>query len=330
MKSTEPLTLGIDIGGTKILTAVVRENGEVLSRHRSATQAAKGPETVVRAVFRSIGRTLSQSSLDISGIDAVGVGIAGLSDPESGILFTSPHLPGFRDFPLKDTIEKELGKATFIINDANAAALSEFQLGAGRGTHHLIYITVSTGIGGGIIVDGQVYSGASGVAGEIGHMTIDSNGPPCSCGNNGCWETLASGTALTRQARHRIKQGTVTSILNYADNDIEKVTPEVINAAARNGDNLAQELIAETGYYLGVGLANLVNLFNPEIIIIGGGLSNIGDRLLKPAFKVAGERAFKEAYQAVRLVPAALGQNSGVLGAALFAFKKIKETTTRC
>ena len=156
-------------------------------------------------------------------------------------------------------------------------------------------------------------------------MTIDDNGPLCNCGNRGCWETLASGTALTREAKRRITDGAITSILNYAG-EIEKVTAEVIYDAAQAGDDLAKELIAQTAYYVGIGLANLINLFNPELIVIGGGLSHMGDMLLEPAYKVAAERAFKEAYRAVRFAPAKLGQNSGVLGAAVFALEEMKRT----
>lgn len=197
----------------------------------------------------------------------------GLSNPETGILFTSPNLPRWRDVPLRDIIEKEFSKKAFIINDANAAALGELYFGAGRGANDFVYITISTGIGGGIIIDGKIYTGSIGTAGEVGHMTIDDNGPLCNCGNRGCWETLASGTALAREARHRIKERAKTSILDYADGDVEKVTAEAIDKAAQAGDNLAKELIVRTGYYLGVGLANLINIFNPEIIVIGGWLS---------------------------------------------------------
>jgi glucokinase len=156
-------------------------------------------------------------------------------------------------------------------------------------------------------------------------MTIDDHGPICKCGNRGCWETLASGTALAREAKHRIKEGVRTSILEYTEGDVEKVTAQVIHSAAEQGDSLAKELIARTGYYVGVGLANLINIFNPQLIVIGGGLSNIGDMLLGPAFEVAGERAYKEAFQAVRFASAELGRNSGVLGAAAFALQEMRK-----
>lgn len=319
----ELLTLGIDLGGSKILTAIVNPRGEILSSDESITPATKGRETVIQSILDSTHRVLKKASVAISEICAIGVGAAGISNPEIGILFTSPNLPGLRNVPLRDIMQERLGKKTFLINDANAAALGEFYFGAARGVRNFIYITLSTGIGGGIVIDGKIYTGAIGAAGEVGHMTIDDNGPICNCGNRGCWETLASGTALAREAKHRIKEGIRTSILKYADDDIEKVTAQVVHNAAKQGDSLAKELIAQTGYYVGVGLVNLINILSPELIVIGGGLSNIGDMLLKPAFKTARERAYKEVFQAVRFASAELGRNSGVLGAAAFALQEM-------
>jgi glucokinase len=319
------LTLGIDLGGSKILTAVVDTEGRMLSRDHSITPAKEGQRAVVKSILESVVRALAQAGIAAADLTAVGVGAPGLSNPETGILFTSPNLPGWKDVPLRDIIGKELGRKVFLINDADAAAIGELHFGAGRGVSNFVYVTVSTGIGGGIIVDGKIYAGSVGMAGEVGHMVIDDEGPVCNCGNRGCWETLASGTALAREARNRIEEGVETSILQLAGGDLEKINAEVIQEAAEAGDKLAGELIDRTAYYLGVGLANLVNIFNPELIIVGGGLSNIGDRLLKPAFAEAGRRAFKPAFQTVRFARAELGRNSGVLGAAAFALERLVE-----
>jgi len=317
------LTLGVDLGGSKILAAVVGPHGEIVSSDESITPATKGREAIMQSIVDSANRALEQAGVALSEICAIGMGAAGISNPEAGILFSSPNLPGLRNVLMRDIMQEKLGKKTFLINDANAAALGEFYFGAARGAHNFIYITLSTGIGGGIVLDDKIYTGAIGAAGEVGHMTIDDNGPICNCGNKGCWEMLASATALAREARHRIKEGVKTSILEYAEGDIEKVTAQIIHSAAEQGDRLAKKLITRTGYYVGVGLANLINIFNPELIVIGGGLSNIGDMLLEPAFKTAGERAYKEAFQAVRFASAELGRNSGVLGAAAFALQEI-------
>jgi glucokinase len=324
LEDTDDLILGIDLGGTKILTAVANSKGKMLSRDHSITPASRGYEAVIQSILESANHALEQADVTISELTAVGIGAPGLSNPETGVLFTSPNLPGWRDVPLRDIMQEKLNRKTFLINDANAAALGEFHFGAARGVRNFIYITLSTGIGGGIFIDGKIYSGAIGAAGEVGHMTIDDDGPICNCGNRGCWETLASGTALAREAKYRIKEGVTTSILEYAEGDIENVTAQIVQSAAENGDSLAKELIAQTGYYVGVGLANLINIFNPELIVIGGGLSNIGDMLLKPAFKVAGERAYRESFRATRFVSAGLGRNSGVLGAAAFALQETK------
>ncbi len=322
-EDTTTLTLGIDLGGSKTLTAVVNHRGEMLSTDESITPITSDRDVLVQSIVDSAHRALQKADVVISKISAIGIGAAGISNPEAGIVFTSPNLPALRNILLRDIIQERLGRKTFLTNDANAAALGEFFFGAGRGVHNFIYVTISTGIGGGIIIDGQVYAGAIGAAGEVGHMTIDDNGPVCNCGNRGCWEALASGTALAREAKRCIEAGKRTSILKCAEGDLEKVTPQAIHAAARQGDKLAKQLIARTGYYVGVGLANLINIFNPELIVIGGGLSNMGDMLLEPAIKTAGDRAFKEAYQSVRFASAQLGGNSGVLGAAAFALEKI-------
>jgi glucokinase len=316
------LALGIDLGGTKILTSVVDAAGRMLSRHHSMTPATRGREAVIEAVIESARRALQEAGIPPSELTAVGIGAPGLSNPATGILYTSPHLPGWQDVPLKDIIAKELGRTAYLINDANAAAVGEFYYGAGRGARNFIYITVSTGIGGGIIINGELYAGPTGTAGEVGHMVIDDNGPLCNCGNRGCWETLASGWALAAEAKRLIKKGTSTTILELAGGTIDKVNAEAVQQAALAGDKLASRLIARNAYYLGVGLANLINIFNPEVIVIGGGLADIGDRLLLPAYQEAGRRAFQQPYQATRFARAELGRNSGVIGAAAYALEQ--------
>ena len=324
--SNNPLAIGVDLGGSKILTAMVNIKGEILSSDHRTTPAAEGPEAVIQAMLGSIKQTVDRAGINAAGLEAICIGAPGLSNPETGVVFTSPNLPGWMDVPLKSIIEDKIGVKTFLINDANAAALGEMYFGAAKGARNFIYITISTGIGGGIVIDGEVYTGSLGTAGEIGHMTIDTNGPPCNCGNTGCWETLASGNALAREAKRQIAAGAETSILKYTGGDIDKVNAKVVHKAAQKGDSLAKELIAQTSYYIGVGLTNLINIFNPELIIIGGGLSNIGDLLLEPAYKVAGERAYKMAFKSVRFVRAELDKNSGVIGAAVYAFREVEKS----
>jgi glucokinase len=188
----------------------------------------------------------------------------------------------------------------------------------------MIYVTVSTGIGGGIIINGELYSGVDGCAAEIGHMTIDANGPECNCGNRGCLEVLASGTAVAREAIVRLKRGERSRISELVGDKLEDIDARIVGVAAKGGDPLASEIIAKAAYYLGVGLVNLVNIFNPERIIIGGGMSHLGDMLLEPAKRVVKERAFKLPAQSVSIVPSQLGDDAGVIGAALFVFQSAK------
>jgi len=323
----DELALGIDLGGTKILTSVVDADGKMLSRDHSVTPATRGREAVIQAVMESARQALKEAGISPSELTAVGIGAPGLSNPSTGVLYTSPNLPGWQDVPLRDIIAQELGRTAYLINDANAAAIGEFYYGAGRGAHNFIYITVSTGIGGGIIINGELYTGPTGTAGEVGHMVIDDNGPLCNCGNRGCWETLASGRALAAEAKRLIKKGTSTTILEQAGGTIDKVNAEAVHQAALAGDKLASRLIARNAYYLGVGLANLINIFNPEVIVIGGGLASIGDMLLLPAYEEAGRRAFKQPYKAARFARAELGRNSGVIGAAAYALGQSRRKT---
>ena len=324
-ENPKPVVLGVDLGGSKILTAVVNSQGKILSSDYRKTPASEGVEVVVQDILNSADHALEQVGISRTRLYAIGVGAPGISNPETGTIFTSPHLPEWHNVSLRGIIEGRSGKNTFLINDANAAAVGELYFGAGRGARNFIYITISTGIGGGIVINGGLYTGAIGTAGEVGHVTIDDNGPCCNCGSKGCWETLASGSALAREAKHQIQKGVPTSILDYTGGDVQKVTAEIIQTAAEHGDTLAKELIARTSYYLGIGLANLINIFNPELIVIGGGLSNMGDMLLSPAFKVAGDRAYKEACSTVRFALAELGVNSGVVGAAAFALSEMEK-----
>ena len=311
--------LAIDLGGTKIITAIISDQGQILTREYCLTLAEEGPPSVINRMLSAIDHLLSVKSMDLSQLDSISVAVAGAIDFDQGLVTSSPNLPGWQDIPLRDTIKEKYGVNTFLINDASAAALGEHCFGAGKGIRNLIYLTVSTGIGGGIIINGELYLGACGSAGEIGHMTIDVNGPRCSCGNIGCLETLASGTAVAREAARRISQGERSSLTEIVSGKIEDITAEKVDVAAVGGDSLAAEVISQAATYLGIGMVNLVNIFNPEMIIVGGGMAKMGDRLLNPARRVVMERAFQLPAQAVCIVPAQLGEDAGVIGAAVFA-----------
>ena len=309
----------IDLGGTKTMAAIVSHPPKIVARDYFLTLADEGMEAVTGRIFSAIDRLLSAENIDPSQLQGISIAAAGAIDLERGLVTSSPNFPGWRDVPLRDMASKRYKVNTVLINDANAEALGEHQLGAGKGISNLILVTIGTGIGGGIIINDRLYTGASGSAGEIGHTTIDVNGPKCSCGNTGCWEMLASGRAMAREAKGRISGGEKSILTEMVKGEIEEITTEKIGLAAQKGDPLALEVISRAATYIGIGMVNLVNTFNPEMIIVGGGVAKMGDLLLNPARQVVRERAFQLSAQAVRIVPAQLGDDAGVLGAAIFA-----------
>jgi glucokinase len=281
------------------------------------TLADEGTRAVINKLSSTINRSITQAKLKNTELMGIGIATAGILDTRRGIVTASPNLPGWHNVPLRDVIAARSGLTTYLINDASAAALGEHRIGAGRGFDNLLYLTVSTGIGGGIIINGELYSGANGCAGELGHMTVEADGPQCHCGSFGCLEALASGWAIAKKAATCINQGGKSCITELVEGRVENITAETVATAARQGDRLACDIVAKAANYLGIGLANLVNIFNPELIIIGGGLSKMGDMLLEPARKVIKERAFRLPAQTVRIVRARLGSNAGIIGAAI-------------
>jgi len=318
-KTQEPPVLAVDLGGTKILAALISKQGRVLARKHGPTLANEGPQPVINRICATIDHLLSKKNISPSQLDSISIAAAGVIDMEQGVNTMSPSLPGWCDVPLQDIVQEKYRVNTFLINDANAAALGEHQLGAGRGISNLLYITVSTGIGGGIIIDDKLYLGASGSAGEVGHITIDINGPKCSCGNTGCWQALVSGAVVAEEAKRRIEQGEKSALTGISGGKIEKITAETVEMAARCGDSLALEIILKAADYLGIGMVNLIHIFNPEMIIIGGGMSKMGDLLLGPMKQTINKRAHRLSAKAVRIVTSQLDDNAGVLGAAVFA-----------
>ena len=319
----ERLVIGIDLGGTKISTALANSAGKIIARDYRKTLASEGPDAVIARMLDAARLVMAEADVGISQVAAAGICAPGPLDVAAGIVVSPPNLPGWDRVPLRHLIADALAIPAFLEKDANAAAMGEYLFGAGRGTQHMIYVTVSTGIGSGLILDGKLYHGATSMAGEIGHTTIVPDGPLCGCGNYGCLEALASGTAIARRARELVAKCTPTLIGDLAEGAPERVTAKTVAQAAAQGDAKAQQIISEAMGYLGIGIANLVNLFNPQVIIIGGGLANIGDALFEPVQRVIEQRAFRAAVEAVRIVPAELGDDVGVLGAAAVALAQI-------
>ena len=313
--------LAVDLGGTKIATAIVSK-GKIITGAHQFTKAHEGPESVINRILSMIGSLLELKELDLSKVGGISIAAAGAIDSNKGVVTFSPNLPGWRNVPLKDIVEEKYGINTYVLNDASAAALGEHQFGAGRRVDNLILLTLGTGIGGGIIINGELYLGPSGAAGEIGHMSIDVNGQEDKCGNIGCLELIASGTAVAKEAIRRVKQGEKSSLADIVSGNIENITTEMVATAAKNGDSLAIEVISRMANYLGIGLVNLVNIFNPEMIVIGGGMANMGDILFEPVRRIVKERAFQLAVGLVQIVQAELGNNAGMIGAAEYASTK--------
>jgi glucokinase len=316
--------LAADIGGTKILTAILSSRGRMLAKDVCSTLADEGVSSVIERLCASIDNLLNGNNFKPSSLAGIGIACAGAIDAARGVITTSPNLPEWSDVPLAGLIAERYGVDTYLVNDASAAALGEHRFGAGQGLRNLVMLTLGTGIGGGIIIDGELYLGASGSAAEMGHMIIDVNGPECPCGSKGCLEVFASGTAVARDAAMRIGQGEKSSLVDMVQGRLEEITAGKVGAAARNGDALAIDVFSRAAYYLGIGLVNIVNIFNLEMIIIGGGMAEQAEFLLEPARQVVAAGAFPISAQAVRIVPAKLGNEAGVYGAAAYAFDQAK------
>ena len=314
--------LAVDIGGTKIMTAIISDNGRILAKDTCPTLAGEGVQAVIERLFIASDSLLNQHNMKSSQLGGIGIAAAGAIDSGRGLITLSPNLPGWRDVPLGEIVRERYRVDAFLVNDASAAALGEHRFGAGRGVSNLILLTLGTGIGGGIIINGEIYLGACGSAAEIGHMVIDVNGPECGCGNRGCLEALASGTAVARDAIRRLSQGERSSLTEMVGDKIESITAEQIGIAAQDGDELALDVLSQAANYLGMGMVNLVNIFNPEMIILGGGMAELGGLFIDPARRVVAEKAFPISVQAVRIVTAQLGNEAGVYGAAVFALEQ--------
>jgi glucokinase len=310
--------IGVDFGGTHIRAALVDEEGQIVEQLKRKTLAELGTKAVMDRIADAIKEVAAHVP---QGDEVVGVGAIapGPSDPFTGVVFQAPNLPGWENVHLAEELHKRVELPVWIGNDANLAALAEHRYGAGRGLSDIVYVTVSTGIGGGIIVNHQMLLGPDGMAAEVGHMQIVPDGPLCNCGNRGCVEALASGPNIAREARARLERGIESSLSKL---DHFPSTENVVQAA-REGDELACDVIRRAGEHIGMMVANLVHLFNTQRFIFGGGVTNAGDLLLDPIRDTAYERTMKSYHGTFDVVPAACGDNVGILGAAALAFSMV-------
>src|SRR6266571_6804000 len=367
-----PLVIGVDLGGTQIRTAVLH-GPNMLSRVSSLIGKDPAPERIIPHMFTTVEEALEQAGTKLNQIAGIGVATPGPMDYKTGVILAPPNLPGWERVPLRDLFIEHFHIPVFVENDANAGGLGEHMFGAGRGCNNIVYLTISTGIGGGVIIDGKLLEGVSGTAGEVGHMTIDWHGERCPCGNLGCLEYIASGTSIARKANEAIQAGEGIELLTFARTMLQHSTtvpnpsalptqghdpatvdlrfpPEEtddtslgsetgdeqqeehlhVNArtvalAAESGIPLARAIIQNAAEAIGVGLVNIIHGFNPEMIILGGGVTQMGRMLMEPAQRVVQERAMKVPREAVRIVQAQLGDNVGLVGAGALIYYYSKQ-----
>ncbi|MFW6308690.1 MAG: ROK family protein [bacterium] len=314
--------LGVDLGGTKILTALADKEGQVLARSNIPTQAAEGQEVIIGNIKKTIDTVLEESGITKDKIAKIGIGSPGPLNSKEGIIYETANLP-WKNVPLVDIMEEQTGRPVSLENDANAAALGEKWFGAGKDVEHMIYVTVSTGIGGGIIIDKRILQGADGAGGEIGHMVIKPEGPVCGCGKRGCLEALASGTAIARIGKESYHEDKSTLIAEMAGDDPEKIDAILVAQAAKKGDPTAQKIYEQAGYYLGMGLANLINIFNTEKIVFGGGVMKDRELLNEPMMDSLQKNTLPTSLDKVELTNSELKSDTGVMGALAVAMEDI-------
>lgn len=303
------------MGGTKIATGIVDPDGNVLDKVIRPTEVPKGERRVIDNIFETIYESLSIAGLSIKEIGGIGIGSPGPLSVKEGVVISAPTL-GWFDVPIRDLVATEFGVTTVLDNDTNVAGLAELWYGAGKDSTNMIYISVSTGIGSGLLLNRKLYRGTNDYAGEIGCITVLEGGPLCSCGRKGCLEALASGTAMANNAKESIRNGAESMILDLVAGDIESITALTIAEADKAGDQLAGKIIDSAIKYLSIGISNLISIFNPDTIVIGGGVSNLGDRLFIPLTEQVKNRALKAPAAGVKILPSQLGGEVGIIGAA--------------
>jgi len=311
-------SIGVDLGGTNIVSAIVNYQGKIINRLKVPTFAERGKEATIKRIIEAIHKNIVQSSVAPDEIIGIGIGAPGPLDIKRGIINFAPNLPGWRDVPLRKILEDEFNMKVVLENDANAAAWGERCFGIGRGVDNLVCFTLGTGIGGGIIIDGKIYHGNNYGAAELGHMTVNKDGPRCNCGNYGCLEAYSSATGIKNRIKNRIKEGIKSKFLNFDNDDelFESLRLKLIFESARKGDKLTKSVVEEAISYLGIAIANIANILNPEMVVLVGGITNEGDKLLIPLRREVKKRAFYSNYKSLKIVIGELGGNAGVLGAA--------------
>lgn len=308
--------VGVDLGGTKIYTALVDLDGNMINEITVKTEAHKGDKAVLEKLISTIDTVLE--GIDINEVKAIGVGSPGPLDIKKGLIVYTPNLP-FKNFNIVKPIKEKYNIPTYLDNDANAATLGEFMFGAGKGSTNMVYVTVSTGIGGGAIINGSLFRGSTANALEIGHTTVMKGGPRCGCGNTGCAEAVASGTAIMKRGREAVESKVETSLKDY-----DEVTAKEVFIEAKKGDKVSQDILNDALSYLGITIANIANSFDPDKIVMGGGVSQAGNIVFEKIDYEMERRCLKIIYDNCKIEKAVLGSKAGVLGAAALAILESK------
>lgn len=320
----KPYAIGIDVGGTKITAGVLDRDAHVLASYVSRAHVGHLPAAVVDAIEEAFHASLAEAGLAREDVAGVGVGFAGHVNGPAGLVLTSSNLPAWDNVPLRDQVAERMGVPVVLENDSNCATVAEHRYGAGRGTRHMCYVTFSTGYGLGIIIDGKLYVGATGTAGEIGHTVVDPDGPMCTCGKRGCVMSYACGMALSHMACERVISGEKTLLRDICGDTPEHVSGEIVAECARQGDAVAIELLTIAGTYFGIGLSTIVQVLNPEVIVVGGGLANIGPMIMGPCMKALRDNVHPVLAKSARIVPSMFGEQAGLVGAAALVFERFE------
>lgn len=317
--------IGCDLGGTNLRAAIVDvENGSVIHQMSIPTLARDGHEALMKRMAGLFMQIIEWAGLKKEDIGGVGIGVPGVLDMEKGETLFLPNLPGtWPHVPLGDTITKLTGLPTVLLNDVRSITNGEWRFGAGQGVDTVAVFAVGTGIGGGLVLNGQLHLGIGGTGGELGHMTIDYSGPTCGCGNRGCLEAFASGPAIAAMGMKAVTQGLTTRIGEMCEYDLNRITPELIARAAQAGDQIAMEIYERAGFYLGIAAANVCVAVGPRRIIIGGGVAQVGDLLLDPIRRTLRERVTVIPIEQVEVLPSQLRDNAGVIGVACWTADRL-------
>ena len=314
---TRGFVIGIDFGASHLSILMGDLGANILGENEISININDGPNTCLDQANHLLHDLLVKSGRELHDILAIGVGVPGPIVSAAGMVLAPPIMPGWDQFPIRDTLEKMWGCPVSLSNDSELGVLGEWAAGAGRGEQYLAYIKIGTGIGAGLLLDGQIYRGVTGSAGEIGHLTIDENGPLCECGNHGCLEAIAGGRAIAQQAQEAVRKGQRTQLASIKP--VEVITARDVAAAAQLGDLAAQQILTRAGTYVGIAIAGLVNMFNPGMVIIGGGVAQSGDILLEPIRLAVQRRSLPAATRIVRITTAMLGRRSSSMGAIIQA-----------